>query len=70
MTERVVSSVWWLIVTALIVASAGACVLLCYQAVLNLVAHRWTPGVALTAGGVMLGVTSLLFCWYRTDLLA
>ena len=70
MTERVVSSAWWLIVMAFIVASAVACVMLGYQGLLHLIAQRWMPGAVSAITGVLMGVTSLLFCRHRTDLLA
>ena len=70
MTDRIVASAWWIVVMSIVLATAIAAVLLCYDGLLALVAEHWTRGSGAVASGLCMGTICGLFCQHRNDLLA
>jgi hypothetical protein len=69
MTDRFISSAWWLSVMAMICVTGTLTMGLSYSGVFELIAARWITGAAYIAFAIIASAATLQLCRCRNDLL-
>jgi hypothetical protein len=69
MAERLVRSTWWVLVMGFIGLAGIGAVYAGYWGVAELIVRRWETGLGAILIGLTLGISTLLACRHRSDLL-
>jgi hypothetical protein len=69
MTDRIVASAWWAVVTGFIVTAGCGCVLATYCGIVELTVGRWGSAAQALGAGSAAAVVCGLFVRHRNDLL-
>jgi hypothetical protein len=69
MTERIVTGLWWLLVTGFIAASGMGAAYLCLWGVGQAIAGRWEDFAGAVVLGIVVATCTWLACRHRGDLL-
>ncbi len=68
-TDRLLNSVWWAVVMGMICMAAGATLLIGYRGLFELLAQRWTSGIAGVVLAIICATGAIALCRHRNDLL-
>jgi hypothetical protein len=69
MTDRILSSAWWLVVMAMICAAATAGLFIGYRGLFELLAQRWDSGIVGLLVAIACAAGAMQLCRHRNDLL-
>jgi hypothetical protein len=69
MTDRILTSAWWLAVMTMICGAGGATLYIGYRGLFELLAQRWQSGGVSIVVAVFCASAAIQLCRHRADLL-